>query len=163
VALGGRLCLNGDRFWLQSLCQEEANSVLIGGNIIRCFDLSNSLRRGRQWGCKQQWTSIHCLHDNSHGHVGIDDAFCDGHADRAVIAGGLDSEGCSAAMTYRNCVHEPNGSPTQRHTRAQQESYEGLSANANDGTTHLFGYWGGLAQGLMSRNEISFHDLLEGV
>jgi len=23
--------------------------------------------------------------------------------------------------------------------------------------------WGGLAQGLMSKNEISFHDLLEGV
>ena len=48
------------------------------------------------------------------------------------------------AMTYRNCVHEPNGSPTQRHTRAQQESYEGLSANANDGTTHLFGSLGRL-------------------
>jgi len=64
---------------------------------------------------------------------------------------------------YNNWVQELNGRSIQRHTRAQQESYEGLSANANDGTTHLFGYWGSLAQGLMSRNEIPFHGLLEGV
>ena len=46
------------------------------------------------------------LHDNSHGHVGIDDAFRDGHAHRTVIAGGLDSGGCSA-MTYGNYIYEP--------------------------------------------------------
>jgi len=43
---------------------------------------------------------------------------------------------------YNNWVQELNGRSIQRHTRAQQESYEGLSANANDGTTHLFGSLG---------------------
>jgi len=35
-----------------------------------------------------------------------------------------------------------NGGSIERHIRAQQESYEGLSANTNDGTTHLFGSLG---------------------
>ena len=47
-----------------------------------------------------------------------------------------------------------NGGSIERHIRAQQESYEGLSANTNDGTTHLFGSLGrpGIRPDVKERN-----------
>ncbi len=56
-----------------------------------------------------------------------------------------------------------NGGSIERHIRAQQESYEGLSANTNDGTTHLFGSLGRFGTRPDVKNEIPFHGLLEGV
>ena len=56
-----------------------------------------------------------------------------------------------------------NGGSIERHIRAQQESYEGLSANTNDGTTHLFGSLGRSGTRPHVKNEIPFHGLLEGV
>ena len=83
MAAIGRLCLDGSGFQFQPLYQKEVDGLLIVRCIVQRADLSSGLWRGQQWG---RWASLHDLHHNDHGHIGIYAAFYNGDP-RGSVAG----------------------------------------------------------------------------
>ena len=60
------------------------------------------------------------LHDNSHRHVGIDDAFCDGHARRALIRGDV-NQGRLSLTGQEQCDSETHESATAELRRVERK------------------------------------------
>ena len=113
MAASGGLCRDGSKVRFQQVYQEEAYRLLIGWHTVRRVDLSSSVRRRKQ----RSW--LYDLHDNGHGHVGIDAAFHDHDAHSAVTNRAvLESEGapriteCEHVADYKTGVHAfSSGSP----------------------------------------------------